>query len=597
MVLQTDACISLDRMHILMYFQTQYQQIEIRKLSKTKQADALMETAVSITENQEISLIVEVEDSPVLLDLPDFKETIKIGPYSRSAFSLYAYHSKQQFPWTPGLLIYSVMIANENYYGLIRIEPKNISDSEFSIMHQYLEEKLQGITRNYTSERKQWYESPVQDLRKTDTQMVDWFLSRSKQLINALQLIERNHISTYKNIYVMENTPKHTDIRSIRLRNSPKGAKFGGTKFFNRKKIPSFDSPENGYVKYCSLELLREMKQEVQKLKTIICEKIVPFEQQQLKRSYPLPYQSFQRGIEQNEQNNISFERKIQSRELLEKVRQTEFALNYLSQLMHNPFWVQIKAAALKRSGTIADRNYVLFNRYLRQFHELQKINRQKQAEKNEDHILHPTSKLYEYYTFFKLIDIFELLDFRITDLESVSNDAIHPFSNVVFIRDNLKIVVTYDEEVKYGAQEAIQTGNYFFSRSSKRRPDIRVDLYQYDQTSDAHLYQSSVILEIKYRPLNNFYSETSFTPEMEQLNQYHMIKYYCPVRKEYFNEVKDVICVHPNIQDNDLFHTEVGIFVTLRPSVEERFTSCMKERLQCWLQRSAQFQPVLQEI
>ena len=124
MVLQTDACISLDRMHILMYFQTQYQQIEIRKLSKTKQADALMETAVSITENQEISLIVEVEDSPVLLDLPDFKETIKIGPYSRSAFSLYAYNSKQQFPWTPGLLIYSVMIANENYYGLIRIEPK-----------------------------------------------------------------------------------------------------------------------------------------------------------------------------------------------------------------------------------------------------------------------------------------------------------------------------------------------------------------------------------------------------------------------------------------------------------------------------------------
>jgi len=95
----------------------------------------------------------------------------------------------------------------------------------------------------------------------------------------------------------------------------------------------------------------------------------------------------------------------------------------------------------------------------------------------------------------------------------------------------------------------------------------MRVDLYRL-KDGQWH-YDSSIILEVKYRPLRNIINldRQGDTQAMEQLNSYRSIGYKYPGGGYNYTPVKMIFCVYPGDNNKDiLFPMRYGFMLQFYP-------------------------------
>lgn len=100
--------------------------------------------------------------------------------------------------------------------------------------------------------------------------------------------------------------------------------------------------------------------------------------------------------------------------------------------------------------------------------------------------------------------------------------------------------------------KDAEETRRYFFTKKPNRKPDIRLDSYLLSNDTQEWEYHSSIVVEVKYSPLSNIYSENTETKAMAQMESYLDIRRLNIIngkRDEIepfnFHPVKFVLCLY----------------------------------------------------
>lgn len=604
MVLQTNSIKDLNKGNIVIELKTGNQSKKITHLSTSKQLDDLKNTEITVTELQEISINITQNGSHnIEVQLPEIESFLVSANEETKSFMIYEFGPNNYYPWSNGRYIFKVIINDQKYYGVLHVESKNMTEDEFTNMHQYLERHLSGISRKYTNLTK-----VIDDTLDNDTsanQLEHWLLSNVQKLISILNSIESNHVTIFQKTYQVEKLPKHLDRKSIQWVNGAKGSIFAGQKYYNRKSQLTTNSAENRYIKMCTMVILKALKKTKKKQfkkNQLINEKISHLKDR-IKRIEKAIQQSDGRrnisreDIRKRRLSKINAERDLNGKceiqhNLLINYNYLRNSFKQINYLMHNTFWKFVSYSQC-RNVKITNRNYIPFHKLWTEFLNVQgdiSTKKKKQKHRTKTYMMNSTPTLYEYYSFFQLIDILKGMGFeRHNQNKSLKEgylfSEILPNTALQFAKDDLRIDLVYEQEVSYGAREAINSKTYFFSGSANRRPDIRIDLYIYDGRFNEYLYNSSIILEVKYRPLYNIYSDLGYTNEMNQLNEYRLIRRYCPFRKSYIDGIRNVICVYPGYSRDIHFESEAGSYLILRPNREKEFQRYMEDDISKWME------------
>ncbi|WP_079478844.1 DUF2357 domain-containing protein [Halobacillus salinus] len=555
--------------------------VPVTKLARTKEASVLGETTVPIYEYQRLS--VQVLGADAELRFPTVDEEALAFPFSYSApyQKIYPTDELRAYPWSNGDFIYEVEIGGAVYYGAIRVIPHHLSEAQFSQIADLIEGELPGLTVHHHRQMAQ-LGGPLSGLNRSQQSLLEWLDASHSELASALDSIERETDASVKRHYRIEQTPKRLDRRSLEWQHSSKGARHAG-KFLNRKHHTDVDTPENQYVKYrvksllTSLDrLMRDLFQEkdrldalagqyAEEIRTIQGERLVPAgvgtaRDEELTRHTV---------IGKKENRKVLLEKRDGLREVLDRVAVYQ---RMIESKLRRPFWRQVDEVHPRVPAQMSGRGYLSFLKLWKN------VGSRVEHGHSRDKVpvLHPTSKLYEYYTLLKMIRSFadRGYAFKQDSLARQLKDGLlfselHEGTAVVLEKDGAEVHLVYDQEVEYRSKEAIANGSYFFSKFAKRKPDIRID--HYDTTSGEPLYRSSVIIEVKYSPLRNIHSASGSTKAAEQMNEYIGIKYYCPYRNDYFSRIREVICVYPGkANESVVLNTEAGKFVQFYPTGDE---------------------------
>lgn len=496
------------------------------------------------------------------------------------------------YPWRCGTYHFEVMYKNKTYFGGFKVVPKNIDEKQLSRIHELIEQQLEGLTYDYLKQKQTI--GQLSDFEQNNQwQFIQWYQEIEHQLHTALTNIEKNSQDTLIKYYNIESEPKLLDNRSIRWQNTTKGQIFNGSKYLNRKLRLHWDTDENRLVKFRMSELIKKMDEVLTYLNDILNKyekdnEQISNEVENLEKTYKLILNKSR--VTESDKRRISQTLSLKKRELEDLTKQADrikkvinkfnLSRKTLSIKMHSNFWNQVSIHFIK-INIGKHWSYQICNRIWNKSNHLL-------STQDEDKIklpmYRPTSELYEYYVFFSVIHIFLELNFQpqkdtVTEqlYSTLFDNGLKDGTRVVLQRDNLKVNITYDEMVGHNASAALEQNMNFYSLGSKRKPDLRLDLYVLDDTN-SWIFQSSFIIEIKYSPFYNIYSKDGQTRAMEQMSEYWRIAYvYTDENGEekYKHQiVKNVICVYPDTKEQSnsvIDYTDAGTFLKFFPNVNNK--------------------------
>ena len=211
-----------------------------------------------------------------------------------------------------------------------------------------------------------------------------------------------------------------------------------------------------------------------------------------------------------------------------------------------------------------------------------------------------PTYLIYEYFVYFIVVDCLISLDFTFPynlDLKdqlksSIYQDGLVDGTKIIMENEErgLFVEINYNEELENNSRLAIEKSKHFFSTKFRKKPDIKVDLYEFKD--DQLYFRSSFIFEVKYRPLHNIYQDKGSTSTMEQMDDYRSIRYVDKNGNIVHAPVSEVVCVYPGDDHKEtLFNTDYGYFLKLFPDEHEESDAIigsdeMKKLLNAWINK-----------
>ncbi|QST00962.1 hypothetical protein IMZ31_05160 [Pontibacillus sp. ALD_SL1] len=581
--------IELTALGIGLYFQTGRNEVKVHSLSPDQKRHNLMETIVEVFEYQKWSVlwIDWKANRSVTVRLPskDGEENslkVSLGKHQQVQ-PLFDPATEDTFPWPCGTFLYEVDIEGQTYYGAVRIIPHHFSKQQFNRIAEYLEKALDGLTTNYYQDVSLSL-SPEQLIGESDLRFLRWLDHSFRKLKIALDWIEKENQMNVRRHYQVESHPGRMDQQSVKWEHSFKGAVMSGTKFYNRKHRHDANLPENQLVKFRTKAILKRMDTLIQSLEQ---ERLVFLDEQdklkgeirqiQSDRSSPLHHvTSHDQTLLKNKQKSKEKTQeahglKISNMDqMLQKVKPYRQQLRYV---IRQGFWNDVDDVHPRVPRSVQSRGYISFHKL---WHELEESGGRKvapAAPSSGSPLFHSTGKMYEYYT---LLTIVQLITERGYNFKQDSlmgqlqkgylHSELQGGTTVVLANEDAELHVVYEQELEHRSRDAIANGTYFFSKFRRKKPDIRMDYYK--KQEDVPLYHSSIAVEVKYSPLRNIYSPDGNTKAAEQMNEYVGIKYYCPIRKSFYNRIREVLCVYPGSRaEPALLDSEAGKFIQLYPT------------------------------
>ncbi|GAB6551723.1 hypothetical protein ACQVSN_00750 [Bacillus mobilis] len=483
-------------------------------------------------------------------------------------------HGKTEFfyPWRCGLYHFEVNIEDKTYYGAFQVVPKNFFDDQFEMIQNYVKSILNELILDRGYYKKTFSAlSDIEDssylvlLRKLPQKM-----KKIKQIFKKIEL-SSNFIHEYK---WEEKERKATRKGAIVAERKPYAKKY------NRKFIEQKNSKENAFLKFKAMqfnlylleaesflrqtiEILERGKkkksEEFQAVKTII---------QTIERNGSVT------DREKQKYKNIHLLKEADLRKSSMKIQEYKIlahfvheSVQYFQTLMHSPFWREVS-----ETGNMNSHNLPIPHQQLLQHLDL--LPQYTDQSPSLLFVYKPTFLVYEYYAFFIVISMLEQIGFEAINpireqiQEHFYVDGLQDGTTVVLHREDMRVHVAFNDLIETHPLIALSKGSNFYNGEDTKKPDIRLDCYVKEEGK--YVYQSSIIIEVKYSPMYNIFQHVGNTKATEQMYKYWSIKYVEEQdgkRVYYRRAIYEVICVYPGSHmHSKKIESGCGVFLQLYP-------------------------------
>ncbi|WP_368905873.1 hypothetical protein [Bacillus wiedmannii] len=483
-------------------------------------------------------------------------------------------HGKTEFfyPWRCGLYHFEVNIEDRTYYGAFQIVPKNFFDDQFEMIQNYVKSILNELILDRGYYKKTFSAlSDIEDssylvlLRKLPQKMkkikqIFKKIESSSKFIHEYKWEEKERKATRKGAIVAERKPY--------------------AKYYNRKFIEQKNSKENAFLKFKAMQFYfylleaesflsqtieilerakRKKSEEFQAVKTII---------QTIERNGSVT------DREKQKYKNIHLLKEADLRKSSMKIQEYKIlahfvheSVQYFQTLMHSPFWREVS-----ETGNMYSHNLPIPHQQLLQY--LDVLPQYTEQSPSLLFVYKPTFLVYEYYAFFIVISMLEQIGFeaRNSIREQIQEhfyvDGLQDGTTVVLHRDDIRVHVAFNDLIETHPLIALSKGSNFYNGEDTKKPDIRLDCYVKEEGK--YVYQSSIIIEVKYSPMYNIFQHVGNTKATEQMYKYWSIKYVEEQdgkRVYYRRAIYEVICVYPGSHmHSKKIESGCGVFLQLYP-------------------------------
>lgn len=452
---------------------------------------------------------------------------------------IYQFHPNEPFPWSVDYYHFEVYYNQRKYYGTFYVSPKNVEEDELEWMRELINEKLSGLVVDYMRYKKSW--NNIDSIKETSFWYLwEWYKTNEMKLLSHLVMIENHSIKAISKTYKVQETARKLDNQSIRWANTPKGLIHNQSKFLNRRTLYINDSEENFNAKRFIIRIQQRLNV-IHQMVTKIVEELA-LRQQMINEEIVKNEKHLERVSKNNKSTEsiktryrrLVFHKRrelIKTQEQYENYEKMDYQirknLNTLKTVLSNDFWSSISN---KRSQRLMLGSHPSYKMLYKIYKEMEQMISQEATKPLQLPVFKKTEVLYEYFVYFSLIDLFiqrgfkakdELLSQQLTT--SFYQEGLEDMTTVELYFEEYFICLVFNEELLTDETEALSRPGHFYTNQVKRKPDIRLDYYKLDQ--DEPIFQSSVIVEVKYRPLRNIFLPNSVTEVMEQMEQYLSIR------------------------------------------------------------------------
>lgn len=415
-------------------------------------------------------------------------------------------HSSEYYAMRVGKFELRIYHDNKIYYQWFTVMPKNVESNEWSIMQKELEDELQGLSsdiirKNISLGDNMNEVAPSQELYK--------FFVIKRHFNNILAaLIDLKDKPNYKveKEYRLEPLYRATYIDNVTVKDYLKKGT-GEEKYLVPKRIYNYDLPENRWLK--KIITIYEKELNLFRISTVKYIECVQDEINELKRY--------------GNSNVMIIQAKEKVLLELNKYIETARTILSISELIKTQDWykqIQKVDSLIIPHVLIYD---VRYSAFYKMYKELQQNNVNVKWSETYSYSWKLSSKMYEIWCFIKICR-FLISDsmgfiangwiFDEYKKEHILIPELQAGTKVEFVKGNFKIKLYYDKNLTKFPNNTDNDANPIFSRNRHNRPDIRMDLYKDD------VYWSSLIFEVKYRKIENFWSSRESSCK-EQIRAY----------------------------------------------------------------------------
>ncbi|SDT09791.1 hypothetical protein SAMN05444162_3077 [Paenibacillaceae bacterium GAS479] len=531
------------------------------------------ETGVVLLWDQLIDRDETESEQPIVLSITNNRHILARG--------------KEEYPWRCGIYQYRIIHKGFTYYGTFEVVPRNFTGDQLRSIHDTLNQTLEGLVEDILILKRAVADSEGLE-HFAAWRYFTWYKQVEGRLFQAVKAIEHNHDSDLKLTYAVEATERRQTLKSVRWSVAGNGIRYAGTKTLNRRMELHSDSEPNRLIKYWLRCILETMGRALSRMQLDYEELALQYDRMasgieydegkhqeisQLKAVAKVYLDQSYNSIYGRKKSLIKMREQLVALQRFEQQCQRDQSL--LRKTLHSPFWQDVSDHVPRRMTIGRHHAYEVVFEIWKRAASWQGSGRGKLKDKFVP-VVKPTALLYEYYVLFTAIECLRRLGYESNDHTIAEQLQINfhlgnlqEGTKVSLQQDGRLIELTYDEEIDNHERAALEKQTGFFSTEPNRRPDIRIDLYEVARTGEK-LYLSSFILEVKYRPIWNIYSDKGYTATMLQMSRYFMIRHVhsCNGTRTYARTpVHNVICVYPGHESSEpILETGCGSFLQLYP-------------------------------
>lgn len=437
---------------------------------------------------------------------------------------------EQVYPWIPGNYRVEVQWGSDVYYTVLRVQPKDMDDRQLAVMREELERYVVGLTLDIIRRNQGIGQSELATMLPPRFYQYQLLSEKFSTIQAVLQDIIRKpkHEVRRKHHVVTAAKNMRRDERSYRWAHSARGhaRNQGATEHRARFAYAPYsrlhyDLPENRWVKKIVASLVD------------LIDDIVG---------------SIERFSAEHEQASSAFEA-----ELKRQLADIENVRAGLRMVLTHPIFQEVATVRGPLPHTPAmqkDGRY----RTLYQFWWNLQSHSQVRVDASFEYQWKRTDLLWEYWTLVRTIEALEELGFEPVSGWIFDKDwqfpqrilipVIPEGTRVVLSRGDERIVMSYEERLPHRKDEAEERGFFLHVEGPHNWPDVRLDYFR------GGVYKYSVVVEAKYRPARNIWSDDKaeqpwlWTNIMQQLRSYRIAISLVedPMRRA----VKEVITIYP---------------------------------------------------
>jgi hypothetical protein len=452
--------------------------------------------------------------------------------------------------------VYKLILFNNKrkYQYLYEVKPNTVSEEDLLNIKECLEEVQHDLSRNLFSKMR--LSGGENSISNSSFNKYNFIMENKELLFINLQSISNNPMSTLTKKYSRYKVTKKPDYRTYKdysKRGENPHFPHNCISHYESKIENCYDIPENRWLYQFvgrSVYQIKLLENEIILRENRVKDKINELEEDFKRNSIRLKNSQNNTFVSRLTKENSSISVEVSQKEIAEHTDMKNVLYNMrkeiipvvqqLNQIINCQFLTELslKNRPMKYSTRIMkDRRYSWINKFDEQLNSYI-------SHKNENTDLYyenkATYELFEYYSVIIIIEILHELGFNWTDGWLANNcsfnEELFKGTRLVFERDDEKIFLDYDREIKYASNEIEK--DFFSINSKNRRPDILVSYYKADKIKGA------IVFEVKYRKSQYLYNTNGDTNVVEQMKNYFQIAYYDESIER--DVIKKVVTLYP---------------------------------------------------
>lgn len=497
---------------------------------------------VNSNDHMDENATIEIQTS--LYNNTDTQESL-VYPLTNKPYTnwMYQNQSHEIFPWRMGTYLLRVFYKGISYTTSVFVKPLYLNDKQVHSIHEYLEEKVEGVIYDliYSNQSLSKQENDI--LTNWYYDYARYMMDHKESIYYFLLSLENKPLSQLIGTHELSHNPGKIDRKSIQWENTSRGLSKNASidnkiYFYNRIKKENYNDKANQWMKTILFRWNGDIHTVIDVVSNeydYIKKKIFSLKEKEEALDNRKDYIRFQKEVARTERVNLSAQTTIVNKDLkkyneiiLQQKKWLEHLRSIHSRIVHllnNSFMSEVERGEIK--PLLTSNHYYQLN----MIYEKSKLIQKDEGDKERYiKIYKPFWQIYEYYCLFTVIDGLKKIGFSLKD--SLDEDLMKSYhqntipEGALFVLENSKTVIHcwYD---KYHEDKLLaeQNGELFFTPQEKKRPDIKLDLYQ-KQEDGSLLFVSCLIFDAKFRKLSNMHSDHYITSTSHQLTSYSFFFY-----------------------------------------------------------------------